>query len=194
MRRLLAAAVMATLALPVAVLGAMVFAAERNLAAGGVMRVAIRGYDPRDMLRGHYLNYRFDWSIEPSFIGRTTRICVLSAPSDAPARVRALAASGDWASTVLPSMCQALTLARPALVMARSMVSCPLPSRSRRSSCSSSMAGAPSRPRHGGSNRVSAARPAACSSPPAAWRADAFTCLSGTPSSWSACCARAGYS
>ena len=99
MKRLLAAGVIATLALPVAVLGAMVADAERSQATDGVMRVAIRGYDPRDMLRGHYLNYRFEWSIEPSFIGRTTRLCVLSAPPDAPARVRALAASGDWAST-----------------------------------------------------------------------------------------------
>ena len=99
MKRMMTALVIAALALPVVALGAMVGKAEHDLADAGVMRVAIRGYDPRDILRGHYLAYRFDWSIEPSFIGRTTRICVLSAPPDAPARVRALAASGDRAST-----------------------------------------------------------------------------------------------
>jgi len=99
MKRMMTALVIAALTLPVVALGAMVGKAERDLADAGVMRVALRGYDPRDMLRGHYLNYRFDWNLEPSFIGRTTRICVLSAPPDAPARVRVLATSGDWAST-----------------------------------------------------------------------------------------------
>jgi hypothetical protein len=99
MKRLLAAVVIATLALPVVVLGAMVADAERSLAAGGVMRVAIRGYDPRDVLRGHYLNYQFDWSVEPTFVGRVARLCVMSAPADAPARVRPLAERGTDAST-----------------------------------------------------------------------------------------------
>ncbi len=99
MKRLLTAAVIATLALPVAGLGAMVIDAERNQAAADVMRVAIRGYDPRDILRGHYLNYRFDWNVEATFVGRVSRLCVLSVPADAPARVRPLAEHGAEAST-----------------------------------------------------------------------------------------------
>lgn len=91
MRRLMTGLVIAALALPVAVLGAMVGDAERTIAKAPVMRVAIRGYDPRDMLRGHYLRYQFDWNAEIPFIGRVVRLCVLSAPADAPARVRPLA-------------------------------------------------------------------------------------------------------
>jgi len=99
MKRIMTALVIAALALPVAVLGAMVGDAEYGIANARVMRVAIRGYDPRDMLRGHYLNYRFDWNADIAFIGRTTRLCVTDAPADAPARVRPLAESGDQAST-----------------------------------------------------------------------------------------------
>ncbi|HKV00463.1 MAG TPA: GDYXXLXY domain-containing protein [Vineibacter sp.] len=98
MKRMMTALVIAALALPVAVLGAMVGDAEYGIANARVMRVAIRGYDPRDMLRGHYLNYRFDWNAEIPFVGRTTRLCVMEAPADAPARVRPLAASGAEAA------------------------------------------------------------------------------------------------
>ncbi|MCW5882707.1 MAG: GDYXXLXY domain-containing protein [Anaerolineae bacterium] len=98
MKRLMTAAVIAALALPLATLGAMVGDAERGLRDAGVMRVAIRGYDPQDMLRGHYLRYQFEWNAEPAFIGRARQLCVLSAPADAPARVRPLAESGTWSS------------------------------------------------------------------------------------------------
>lgn len=29
---------------------------------GKIWRVEIAGYDPRDLLRGHYLNFRYDWN------------------------------------------------------------------------------------------------------------------------------------
>jgi hypothetical protein len=99
MKRIMTALAIATLALPLAVLGAMVGDAERGRLDAGTIRVAIRGYDPRDMLRGHYLNYQFNWNAEPAFIGRVDRLCVLSAPPDAPARVRPVAPDGPWAST-----------------------------------------------------------------------------------------------
>lgn len=98
MKRVMTGLVIASLALPVVTLGAMVGDAERGLADAGVMRVAIRGYDPRDMLRGHYLRYRFEWDAEITYIGRAARLCVLSAPPDAPARVRPLAPEGRDAS------------------------------------------------------------------------------------------------
>ncbi|HJQ57311.1 MAG TPA: GDYXXLXY domain-containing protein [Vineibacter sp.] len=99
MKRLMMIAVVAALALPVLALGAMVGDAERRIARADVMRVAIRGYDPRDLLRGHYLRYRFDWNAETPFIGRVTRLCVSQAPANAPATVRALAANGEHSST-----------------------------------------------------------------------------------------------
>lgn len=42
--------------------------AELTLASGQVFRVGIAGYDPRDLLHGHYLQYRyvFDWQGEPT--------------------------------------------------------------------------------------------------------------------------------
>jgi hypothetical protein len=94
MKRVMMAAVAATLALPVVTLAAMIGDAERGQRAAGTMRVAIQGYDPRDILRGHYLRYRFAWDAEPGASGRIEKLCVLSAPEDAPARVRPLPA-GD---------------------------------------------------------------------------------------------------
>jgi hypothetical protein len=90
MKRLPLVLMMLALALPLAVLGLMVADAERARADAGIIRVAIRGYDPRDPLRGHYLRYQFDWNAETPFIGEVTRLCVLSAPVTQPARVRPL--------------------------------------------------------------------------------------------------------
>ena len=44
----------------------LVARAELMLRAGNSFRVAIEGYDPRDLLHGHYLEYRFrfDWEGE----------------------------------------------------------------------------------------------------------------------------------
>ncbi len=39
----------------------LVARAEVLLRSGQSFRVAIRGYDPRDLLRGHYLQYSFDF-------------------------------------------------------------------------------------------------------------------------------------
>ena len=49
--------------LPVVGLLVLIARAEVLLRSGASFRVAIEGYDPRDLLRGHYLQYRFkfDW-------------------------------------------------------------------------------------------------------------------------------------
>jgi hypothetical protein len=61
MSRGFVAAVIAALALPVLALAAMVGEQERQLAGATIISVPIRGYDPRDLLAGHYLNAQFDW-------------------------------------------------------------------------------------------------------------------------------------
>lgn len=51
----------AALALPVAAL-AYSWAATHHMAQQGQeWLVPVRGYDPRDLLRGHYVQYRYDW-------------------------------------------------------------------------------------------------------------------------------------
>ncbi len=101
MKRLTLVLMMLALALPLAVLGLMVAEAERARADAGVIRVAIRGYDPRDPLRGHYLRYQFDWNAETPFVGEVRRLCVLSAPPSQPSRVRPLAEGASTAGCVL---------------------------------------------------------------------------------------------
>ncbi|MGQ0445299.1 MAG: GDYXXLXY domain-containing protein [Beijerinckiaceae bacterium] len=49
------------LLLPLLVLGGIVAKNERDIASAKTWRVKITGYDPRDLLYGHYLNFRFDW-------------------------------------------------------------------------------------------------------------------------------------
>ena len=61
MTRLLTVLVVATLALPVLALGALVGEQELKLASARIINVPLRGYDPRDLLRGHYINAQLDW-------------------------------------------------------------------------------------------------------------------------------------
>ncbi len=61
MNRLRLSLLAAALALPILVLGAMVAQAERDLRSAQVFSVPIRGVDPRDLLRGHYLIFEYDW-------------------------------------------------------------------------------------------------------------------------------------
>jgi uncharacterized membrane-anchored protein len=61
MTRLVTALVIATLALPVLALGALVGEQELKLAGARILTVPLRGYDPRDLLRGHYINAQLDW-------------------------------------------------------------------------------------------------------------------------------------
>lgn len=60
-------ALAAALALPLAGLGVSWAAAEYASRQGTVWHVPITGYDPRDILRGHYVIYTYDWpGLEPA--------------------------------------------------------------------------------------------------------------------------------
>jgi hypothetical protein len=68
----------AALALPLAGLGLTWADTHRNAQLGTDWDVPIQGYDPRDLLRGHYITYRYDWpglteEQERSFI---TELCI----------------------------------------------------------------------------------------------------------------------
>lgn len=52
------------LLLPIAVLGVLIGRAELVVQTGTEWAVRIRGYDPRDLLRGQYLQYNIDWKME----------------------------------------------------------------------------------------------------------------------------------
>ncbi len=52
---------LAALLLPLAGLGALWFQSDSHYRAGTEWEVPIQGYDPRDYLRGHYLEFTYDW-------------------------------------------------------------------------------------------------------------------------------------
>ncbi len=56
------------LALPLLMYLLAIVKAEYHLTQGEIHTFAISGYDPRDLLRGHYLRFQvdFDWAEEPS--------------------------------------------------------------------------------------------------------------------------------
>jgi hypothetical protein len=96
MSRIFAAVVAATLALPVLALAALIGQQEREFFGATVVNVPIRGYDPRDLLRGHYIQGQFDWDWErepaapESYSSVDGAACVLSADAPKP-RLRFLA-------------------------------------------------------------------------------------------------------
>ncbi|MBN8520367.1 MAG: GDYXXLXY domain-containing protein [Alphaproteobacteria bacterium] len=49
------------LILPIFVPAALAIKAHLDIRGADIYRIPITGYDPRDMLRGHYLVFRFDW-------------------------------------------------------------------------------------------------------------------------------------
>ena len=63
-RRTIAALVIAALALPVVALAAMIGEQEWLRSRVAVLNVPVRGVDPRDLLRGHYLTAGFEWNWE----------------------------------------------------------------------------------------------------------------------------------
>ena len=64
MRRKAAALVIVALALPVVALAAMIGQQEWLRSRVTVLNVPVRGVDPRDLLRGHYLTAGFEWNWE----------------------------------------------------------------------------------------------------------------------------------
>lgn len=53
-----------TLLLPLAALAASWTVTHRQAQQGQDWLVPIEGYDPRDLLRGHYVQYRYDWPMQ----------------------------------------------------------------------------------------------------------------------------------
>lgn len=88
MTHLCAAAVAAALALPLLVLAALIGQQEAMLSGAAVVNVPVRGYDPRDLLHGHYIRGQLDWEWESdlatpgSYAGVDGAACVLA--TDAP--------------------------------------------------------------------------------------------------------------
>jgi hypothetical protein len=54
--------VIVAVVLPVAGVFALIGRAQIKQRSGQEFRLPISGYDPRDLLRGHYLTYRIDWN------------------------------------------------------------------------------------------------------------------------------------
>jgi uncharacterized membrane-anchored protein len=64
MSRAFALAVIAALALPVLALAGLVGHQELLLANARILSVPLTGFDPRDLLRGHYIRAQMDWDWE----------------------------------------------------------------------------------------------------------------------------------
>lgn len=64
------------LLLPIVAFAGLVVRAELWRASGPVFRVAIAGYDPRDLLQGHYLRYRMQWPADGACDGATCCLCL----------------------------------------------------------------------------------------------------------------------
>src|SRR5205085_5779175 len=64
------------LLLPIMAFAGLVLRAELLRASGPVFRVAIAGYDPRDLLQGHYLRYRLQWPADGTCDGATCCLCL----------------------------------------------------------------------------------------------------------------------
>ena len=64
------------LLLPVVAFAGLVVRAELLRASGPVFHVAIAGYDPRDLLQGHYLRYRLQWPADGTCDGATCCLCL----------------------------------------------------------------------------------------------------------------------
>jgi uncharacterized membrane-anchored protein len=64
------------LLLPIVAFVGLVGRAELLRASGPVFHVAITGYDPRDLLQGHYLRYRLQWPADGVCDGATCCLCL----------------------------------------------------------------------------------------------------------------------
>lgn len=99
------AMLVAALLLPLAVLAYSWASTYRLAQQGQEWLIPIQGYDPRDLLRGHYVQYRYDWPVaaQPSETGKAeaafdpafaSRLCIEGkAPNIT--QVRALPFSSD---------------------------------------------------------------------------------------------------
>jgi hypothetical protein len=81
----------AALILPLLGIGAVWARTHLFAQTGTDWEVPVQGYDPRDLLRGHYIQYRYDWpgiSSEEELEGYGTQLCLTgTAPAISKARL-----------------------------------------------------------------------------------------------------------
>ena len=61
----------ALLLVPILILAGMSLGHFHDQHTGTLWRIPITGYDPRDILRGHYLQFRYEWNLP-----QAARLCV----------------------------------------------------------------------------------------------------------------------
>ena len=96
MRALLAAA----LVLPPVALAGAIAANEAEMAGASEWRIPITGYDPRDLVRGRYVQFQYDWTLEgtPPPRGREVQLCLTGpAPEGARAELQPIDAPCEYA-------------------------------------------------------------------------------------------------
>jgi hypothetical protein len=91
---------LAAVVVPVLGLGALWAQSDRTYHQGTEWEVPIQGYDPRDYLRGHYVEFSYDW---PGFDAREldqwpAALCLAGKPP----RLDAVTAAGDAAACPHP--------------------------------------------------------------------------------------------
>lgn len=92
----------AALALPLLGLGAVWLQTEAESHKGTEWDVPVRGYDPRDLLRGHYVQFQYDWPGPDAESGRAWRtLCLEGQP---PQLTRAVPQYDDFSSA--PPKCR----------------------------------------------------------------------------------------
>lgn len=91
----------AALAIPLAGLGGLWISADRQSRQGTEWDVPIQGYDPRDLLQGHYVQFQYDWPGPEAESGRAwSRLCLEGQP---PNLVRAVPVLDEAADTAKPA-------------------------------------------------------------------------------------------
>jgi GDYXXLXY protein len=88
---------LAAAVLPLLGLGGLWMQSDRTYHTGTEWEVPIQGYDPRDYLRGHYVEFQYDWpGLEEPRLGfaGVERLCLDGTP---PLRYRARAITSDAA-------------------------------------------------------------------------------------------------
>ena len=77
--------------LPIVVLGCWALSQSVRVAAGTEVRLRVTGYDPRDLLSGHYLRYRVDFGTDVCAGGTAsedqTCVCLSMSPGNEVAQV-----------------------------------------------------------------------------------------------------------
>ncbi len=79
------ALVTAALALPLAGLAGNIALNEIRLTDATVWEIPVSGYDPRDILRGNYIEFQYDWQVsgDPAPCdGGDCQLCFMDAPPD----------------------------------------------------------------------------------------------------------------